>query len=484
MSREQRKKTAEDAASLQQLEHLAFNNRGHAMEDGMRNRKGIEFICAYRQGGQYSKTLKEALEKGEVEDGPFFRTDIAYTDRELAEPEIGVKQYLVVGYTPRVATPDLKMMRAGQGKQATPVGVKEPADGKIIRWDLEQPPVLVVTEVLEEKPDGIQLWALAKPKNGLCKPYSIGQDLVFYRHEFRDSVSDVKKRSTSWNAKVAFYSVRPSMNATPLTERQQKFKRARDPIKLVFDPNVSLCNEIASLAANYYHTNDQWYLPEIKDVLRSVDDDLNYRPLAQNSGLRYFIESDEELSEEQSQDVVADFLAMWPNTPHILGEYIRILKKALIIHPETHLPYRLLMPFLAEACWVIGEGEVTGKRIYDMVPKLVGTLKRIYGRTNSTSPISADERDLVLATTLAKLKEIKQAGVDTEEKAKASFGEAAFDYTSHDIWARYGEALDTDTARAAWSQELRLVVAAGRQKEAGLRGMIQDLITPLEKLKL
>ena len=283
------------------------------MKDGMKNRKGVEFICAYKQGGPYNKALQK---RNEVEDGnePFFRIDAAYTDRELAEPEIGVKLYLVVGYTPRVATADLKTMRAGQGKQATPVGVKEPADGKVIEWSHAEPPVLVVTEVLKEKPDGIQLWALIKPKNGLRTPHSIGQDLVFYRHEFRDSVSDLKKRCTSWNAKVAFHSVKPGMNAAPLTEKQKQFKRARDPVKLVFDPNVSLCNEIASLAANYFHTNDQWYLQEIKDVLRAVDDDLNYRPLAENSGLRMFIEAEDKLNEEQSEAVATDFLAMWPGT--------------------------------------------------------------------------------------------------------------------------------------------------------------------------
>ena len=119
-----------------------------------------------------------------------------------------------------------------------------------------------------------------------------------------------------------------------------------------------------------------------------------------------------------------------------------------------------------------------------MVRKLVGTLQRTYGSFESTPPISSNDQNAVLATTLAKLKEIKQAAVDAEQKSKEPYGEVVFDGTSNDIWATYGEAPDTDTARAAWSQELRLVVAAARQKEAGLKGMVQDLITTLDRLNL
>ena len=71
-----------------------------------------------------------------------------------------------------------------------------------------------------------------------------------------------------------------------------------------------------------------------------------------------------------------------------------------------------------------------------------------------------------------------------EEKMKSSFGETAFVHTSQEIWAKFGDAVDKDTARAAWCQELKLVVAAGRRKEVGLRGMIDDMIATFEKLNL
>jgi hypothetical protein len=58
-----------------------------------------------------------------------------------------------------------------------------------------------------------------------------------------------------------------------LTEKQIKFKRAKAPAKLAFNPNMSLSNEVASLALNYFHTKEAWYLDEIKSVLKAICDE-------------------------------------------------------------------------------------------------------------------------------------------------------------------------------------------------------------------
>jgi hypothetical protein len=119
-----------------------------------------------------------------------------------------------------------------------------------------------------------------------------------------------------------------------------------------------------------------------------------------------------------------------------------------------------------------------------MVKKVLGTLSRIYSPPECTPSISTPVQHALVSAVLAKLREVRQAGLAMEEKMKSSFGETAFDYSSADIWAKFGSAADTDTARAAFAQELKLVVAGARQKEAGLRGMIEDIIAPLEKLDL
>lgn len=109
----------------------------------------------------------------------------------MGDPELGVHRYLVVGYTPRVTDALLKSMAKGKQKQNGPVGTVVPAN--ITAWDTSAPPALVVTEVLDEKPDSIRLWALIKPQNGLCTPYSVTQEVDFYRHEFRDNWPEIVK---------------------------------------------------------------------------------------------------------------------------------------------------------------------------------------------------------------------------------------------------------------------------------------------------
>jgi len=163
----------------------------------------------------------------------------------------------------------LKKMRVGLRKQK-PVGTTSPDPAQIIAWDDQQPPIIVVTQILPKQPEGTQLWALLYPKDGLCKPVGIAQDIVFYAYEYRDATTDSSKRAPSWNRKVAIHAIRPSLSP-PLTQKQHKFKYAKDSTKLVFSPNISLANEVASLVASYAHTPDKSFLDEVKSVLKEID---------------------------------------------------------------------------------------------------------------------------------------------------------------------------------------------------------------------
>jgi hypothetical protein len=58
-----------------------------------------------------------------------------------------------------------------------------------------------------------------------------------------------------------------------------KDERYLKEVQLVFQPNISLCNEISSLAANYQHTKDERYLKEIQAVLGADDSDVKSRSL-------------------------------------------------------------------------------------------------------------------------------------------------------------------------------------------------------------
>lgn len=67
---------------------------------------------------------------------------------------------------------------------------------------------------------------------------------------------------------------------------------------------------------------------------------------------------------------------------------------------------------------------------------------------------------------------------------KATFGENAFDIGPYDVWEKFADMADTDTARAAWMQQLKLLAGGVRQKEAGVGGMVGDIIENMEKLRL
>ena len=79
----------------------------------------------------------------------------------------------------------------------------------------------------------------------------------------------------------------------------------------------------------------------------------------------------------------------------------------------------------------------------------MGTLSRTHSPRECTPSISPNNQNALLTIVVAKPKEMKQIGLDAEEKTKASFRESAFHHTSQDIQPRSGEATDTDTVRAA-----------------------------------
>jgi hypothetical protein len=422
--------------------------------------------------------------KGDAADGanPLFRTDAVYSARELREPEVGVSQYLVVGYAPREIKDYMKKKRQGLEKQR-PVGSAAPPAQDIIPWDPARPPMIVVTEILPQQPEGIQLWALIYPKNGLCTPIGISQDLVFYLHEFRDNTTDGHKRASNWNRNVALQSIKPGLGA-PRTSKQLAFKHAKDSVKLVFNPNVSLANEVASLIAGYVHSPSDWFLDEIVSVLKVIDDDLNHRPLPENSGLRMFVEVTGELSAEQATRVVEDFKINWPDVPHVTDKSIMELKRGLGL-AEVDLEYKLIRPFIAEGCWRMSVNNFKQpKRLREMVVSTLETVTRVMGTSEWTPSISPADQNALLTTTLAKLREIKANAGAMEESMKATYGESAFDVSTYDIWEKFADAADTDTARAAWMQQLKLLAGGVRQKEATVATMVDDVIGTLAKLKL
>lgn len=219
--RQQRQEAKQASTQAAQLQNFAFTIGGYGMRDGIAGRDVYEVICAYPKSTKPFKSVIAESKLGEhisESKQPLFKESTTYTTRELGPAEVGVHQYLVVGYALRSQPQGIDLTKKIKSLQKQkPVGVTEPKEEDIFKWDDAQPPVFVVTEIVKTQPEGIQLYALLNPKNGLCTPHSIAQDQVFYRHEFRDGTTDKKSRGPAWNGNVAQHSVRPGIDGAPLS---------------------------------------------------------------------------------------------------------------------------------------------------------------------------------------------------------------------------------------------------------------------------
>lgn len=483
--RSSRKKLEGANAPKEQLKEYAFTIKGHIMHDPYPHDTAEIISCYSKQASPFRDVIKQSLLRTpeEQQDHPVFRPDNDFTPRELAKLEIGLKKYVIVGYASRHKIEHLNVQSKGSHvKKQKPLGVELPDDPALIhRWDDKEPPCYVVAEIINRKPYSIQLWCLLNPSNQLCTPYTIGQDEVFYRHEFRDSTTNIKDRGPNWNKKVEFHIVRPGEEDTPLTEKQARFKHARENIKLVFNPNVSVANEVAFLAKGYERKKDIWFIREIQSILKSIDGDLNFRPLKENRGLRKFIEEEEEMDEESSELVLQDLTALWPslNVESVSAKQVQKLHEALW-KTKTRLPYRFIRPFFAEITYLMQTKDKLD--LEKAVVKVIASAQRMLGEPEEAPPVEGAGHIDCLNLMLLKLKEIQAASKDANAQMKDAYGEVVFgDVTAHDIWAHFADASDTDTARAAFNHQCRMMVAEFQQKEKGLGGMIDDLIEAFEK---
>jgi hypothetical protein len=97
--------------------------------------------------------------------------------------------------------------------------------------------------ILSSEPiGGTKFFVLIDPKYGLGHPYNVAQKDIFFFHEFSDETTSTKGRRTSWNELVRAQSVQVT-DDTILTEKQPKFKRARDTSKIICAPEKSFATD-------------------------------------------------------------------------------------------------------------------------------------------------------------------------------------------------------------------------------------------------
>jgi hypothetical protein len=169
------------------------------MVDGLRHRKKGEVICARPINSKPSAELISLHQKSGIPVTETFRSTLIYTPEELEPLSAWTRHYLVVGYAPRNPTVEL-LERNTAISNPKKVGQERPRN--VIEWKKDEPPILVVADITSKKREKTQLWALLCPKDGLCTPYQISRNVVFFRWEFRTAATAFASRAQNWMAVV------------------------------------------------------------------------------------------------------------------------------------------------------------------------------------------------------------------------------------------------------------------------------------------
>ncbi|KFZ03810.1 hypothetical protein V502_10644 [Pseudogymnoascus sp. VKM F-4520 (FW-2644)] len=466
--------TAAQAAPIQ-IRELAFNTNGHALEDGMVKRNINEIILCFSEKSTASieATISKMKKDGKKN---IYREEQTYTNRELGDLEPGLARFLVIGYALRTPHEDHENKAPEHRKQK---GTGSEAPKTIIPWDKDEPPLLVVTEITPTQPDGVQLWVLLFPMNGISSPYKIGQLRVFYRYEFRDATSAIKDRAASWNRLVAAVSVRPGEVGGTLSKKQERFKKARDSSRIVMEPDQSFISEVLCLLGAFKKSQNPWHLQQLTKVLAEADEDLNLRPPPQNKGLRKFVE-DEDFTIDDAGDVVEEVLELWPEVEDVTIENVMKLKQGIQEGAGTFLDYRFIRGFLAEGCYRLSIDGADAVVTNEMICGIIGMLRRT--TPESTVSVSVDGNNLLFTTIRQKLQEARRAGEVFDRELQKLCGDATIFDTPNDALASISQSVDMDQLKLGFLGAVRHIVGALQEKTSGLDRMVAEIVEVLEQL--
>jgi hypothetical protein len=195
---------------------VAVNFRGWVMEDRRENGGKYEEITAH---APIQTTLAEAVKPAEIDrrkrqSVQIFRAGLGLTAEEQQRPKDDTTmRYCIVGYTFPNLDHNIKRSRPPYATEMTKSYEFVPQDQIIplrsLGDDPERPPLYVVHPIGTESLSH-QLYCLLCPLDGLCKAYSVSQENVFFRAEFRDdSVIKPYHRRLIWLGLISEHCTRP-----------------------------------------------------------------------------------------------------------------------------------------------------------------------------------------------------------------------------------------------------------------------------------
>ncbi|OAG43841.1 hypothetical protein AYO21_02068 [Fonsecaea monophora] len=452
-------------AAQEQIPNLAFNLFGKAMEDKCTERDKHQVIVARNASTtSWSDVIEKNKEDTATAEQPIFRPSMDFTMREqdTKAPQVGTGQFLVVGYAK--ANLDKKYRSQDPGVTKQIVGVFKP--NEILPWeDDKHPTSYVVTPILDFSPEQLKLYVLLKPDKGLCTPYSLAKDDVFFRFEYRDTEPNVSKRRTSWRKNISQHSVRVGLQMKP-SAKQEAFKRALNVGKVIVDSHEDCGNEMKVLMMAFKKSHDDWLLQEMKRLMRRINVDIAYRPLQSKPALQSFVDNDTvDFTNEWAAGVVQEVSGLWPDVQDMTAERVIILQR--LMHEQgAEIKNFQLKGLLAEGMYRLKQ-QANIENIMDeegFVKDLVSTLDRTLGKEAQPKPTASNmdeqSQDALLAAVGAKLQSILDYYYSFSAKLNSQFGDHVLEGAGPaDFWVKYAEAPDTDSARLAFNHVAKFLVA-------------------------
>jgi hypothetical protein len=319
----------------------------------------------------------------------------------------------------------------------------------------------------------------------------VAQAEVFYFHEFRDDATSTAGRKSSWNNLVLAKSWVVDEAKKHLSERQIRYKRARDTTKIVIEPSQSFANDLVALTAELSINPSLYIVKELKRLLKLTDEDLEYRPLLSNKNLHRFLNRNEKVlvgfGYDEAKGLVAEVKTLWPEIP-LTPDAVLQLKQGLE-ESLMAVEYRHLRGFLFHAAKKLA-------RRPDLDITRVGALKHLVEDARdevrdiigSAPPSSLSiERDACrafLSAMIQKLKQISLVGQQYSEKIRAVNGDQISQATLPEIWETFKEAMDVDTAKLLLGQALRYLATEMINKNDDTADMVDELTEELERSKI
>lgn len=487
-----------DATVIEQLKEIAVTTQGYVMEDPFPDHEPFESITAKAKSSvQWQSKITAHKKSGSPK--PIFRQEtpgFVMTVEEQAGPSHSEQQlYKIVGYTfpnmpqtykTKVASFSSKAMSRDKG-----VGTWAPEEEHIIQWgyldeDLESPPVIVVSPVLEVAGNTTQYFALLFPdEDGLCQPHICAQWEIFFRWEFRDATGNSNKRSAQWGALVGKACI---LSPSASNQRAAGAKMKSTNISgLMVKEEVSLLNELTCLASVLRITPYSSAATELTEVLKKLDGDIIYNPLPSNPGMHAFLH--DEFTDERAVQLVQEVTTCYEKIPNLtpkiaieLRGCLEALVQTVAEGVEVDIRYENLFWLFTEGTHKLTNftGDLATANKAAIAQEIIDTVTRLRPRAFKTPAVISNDEETALVSFLDAYhqdsEELIKKWDRQMERLKQTFGsKVTKDIGAWDFWARYGDARDTASAQLAFQEVGRYTV--GQVKEF----MDEDVFNHMKK---